>query len=242
MNQEWLENYISNFFGFGNLESNWWFIGIEEGGEPTIEEIKRRVETWKEFQNDDDCLRVVDIHTFGQKAELGHDSYFEDHANLQSTWNGLIKILNGSQKNEVRRDFQKEYLGREDSNHCLLELYPLPCKGLSHWKYNQWFDDEIFESEERFKWTVLNSRASTIQDLITQYRPENIVFYGKSSWQEFHNVIPTNLSKNAGDKVDWYDDWWMINSEHTKYAFIEHTASAISDDYLFEIHETLKKT
>jgi hypothetical protein len=38
-----LDQFAHNFLGYGNLESPIWFIGMEEGGGNTKEEIKSRL-------------------------------------------------------------------------------------------------------------------------------------------------------------------------------------------------------
>ena len=41
-----LENFIQSFVGYGNLESDVWFIGMEEGGGVTENEVRARLEAW----------------------------------------------------------------------------------------------------------------------------------------------------------------------------------------------------
>jgi len=42
LNDEILEKYIHNFYGYGNLNSNYWFISLEEGEGNSAEETKKR--------------------------------------------------------------------------------------------------------------------------------------------------------------------------------------------------------
>jgi hypothetical protein len=41
-----LEEFINNFYGYGNYHGKYWFIGMEEGGGNSIEEINRRLASW----------------------------------------------------------------------------------------------------------------------------------------------------------------------------------------------------
>jgi hypothetical protein len=40
-----IESYTSMFYGYGNYAAPFWFIGIEEGGGGTDDEIRRRLLT-----------------------------------------------------------------------------------------------------------------------------------------------------------------------------------------------------
>ena len=42
------EDFFLNFFGYGNLNSKIWFIGIEEGSASnSILELQKRISVWK---------------------------------------------------------------------------------------------------------------------------------------------------------------------------------------------------
>ena len=43
MNDHLLTQYMSHFAGYGNLDGDYWMIGMEEGGGDTIEDVERRV-------------------------------------------------------------------------------------------------------------------------------------------------------------------------------------------------------
>ena len=36
-----LEAYISNYYGYGNWQSDIWFVGMEEGGGKSLEEVQK---------------------------------------------------------------------------------------------------------------------------------------------------------------------------------------------------------
>lgn len=55
-----LDHFIKGFYGYGNLESDIWFIGMEGGGGATLEEIKSRLEVWKALGEG----KVVDAYEF----------------------------------------------------------------------------------------------------------------------------------------------------------------------------------
>ena len=43
LNDEILEKYIQSFFGYGNLNSDYWFVSLEEGGNNSEEDIQKRL-------------------------------------------------------------------------------------------------------------------------------------------------------------------------------------------------------
>lgn len=42
-----LTNYVENFYGYGNLNSDYWFVGKEETGGETYQKINSRLINWK---------------------------------------------------------------------------------------------------------------------------------------------------------------------------------------------------
>ena len=48
LNDELLEKRIETFYGYGNYEGKYWFIGMEEAGGEDLENINLRVNTWEE--------------------------------------------------------------------------------------------------------------------------------------------------------------------------------------------------
>ena len=42
LNDRLLNDFISSFFGYGNYRGDCWFIGMEEGGGGTLDEVSRR--------------------------------------------------------------------------------------------------------------------------------------------------------------------------------------------------------
>jgi hypothetical protein len=46
LDESLLQEFMSNFYGYGNYAAPYWFIGMEEGGGDTIEEITRRLTVW----------------------------------------------------------------------------------------------------------------------------------------------------------------------------------------------------
>ena len=98
-----LETFIHNFYGYGNYQANYWFIGMEEGGGNSIEEINRRLNSWNnrgKFELED----VAEYH-----FAIGIPEHFRDPAKLQPTWNKLIRTLLSAQGQPGSTDDVREY-------------------------------------------------------------------------------------------------------------------------------------
>jgi hypothetical protein len=42
-NDPLLQDFMSSFYGYGNFQGAYWFIGMEEGGGDSFEEVSRRL-------------------------------------------------------------------------------------------------------------------------------------------------------------------------------------------------------
>ncbi|MFL7892770.1 MAG: hypothetical protein AB8I56_11970, partial [Anaerolineales bacterium] len=60
-NDTLLEDFINRFFGYGNFKGKYWFIGMEEGGGNSLEEINRRLDAW-DMRGRREVEDVADYH------------------------------------------------------------------------------------------------------------------------------------------------------------------------------------
>jgi hypothetical protein len=97
-----LEEYATNFLGYGRLDAPVWFIGMEKGGGNSFEEITRRIEAWAELGRNS----AEDIYRY--HVAIGIQEWFSGpRPRLQSTW-GASPVSNSvcreeSQKNPARK-------------------------------------------------------------------------------------------------------------------------------------------
>jgi hypothetical protein len=61
-----LEAFMTGFYGYGTWAAKYWFVGLEEGGGQTCDEIARRIETWKKRKRPE----IDDIREFHHEACL----------------------------------------------------------------------------------------------------------------------------------------------------------------------------
>ncbi len=180
MNTSLLQQYIDRFFGYGTFEAPIWLIGIEEGGGNKKEDIEAKMESWQKSENEG----LLDVYE--QHKQFPDTNLFESHngkkIRIQPTWNKLIRLLLAFNHENISKDivkaFQQLRLGRTNSDHCLLEIFPLASPNNKAWRYAEWFpENELLESRERYQREVGLQRLETLKHKITQYKPKVVVCY-----------------------------------------------------------------
>ena len=187
VNIELLDAFVHGFYGYGTYRAGYWFIGMEEGGGDTLEEITDRLSAWNELGRRE-LEEVSEFHRKIRKHDL-----FEGHARLQPTWNRLIRIVlaaQGQQTDRNRiREYQKTSLGRLDGDTCLLELLPLPSPSTQHWLYSALSDLPYLVDRRTYRGQVAEWRAAALRDRVARYQPRAVVFYGESYHREYWTAI-----------------------------------------------------
>lgn len=186
INQDNINNYIENFYGYGNWDSPTWFIGIEEGGGNSEEEVNSRISSWIEYKTP-----LIDIEE--HHKNIGQSKYFEKRI-LQNTWRKLIRVyLNIKGKNnfdnDVIRDIQQNKWGKLDSKNALIELFPLPSPSHSKWYYHKWTDIDYLQTREKYSEHVLESRIKFIKKKIHKHSPEIVIFYSKTYVHLWNQIV-----------------------------------------------------
>ena len=146
--------------GYGTLEADVWFIGMEEagGGE---ENIRARLN----FRQVEDCAEAHNLlgitkHHWGRKV-------------IQRTWRGMCYImllLDGKEPNtELIRNYQANYLGRFQGNTLLCELMPNLKPRISDWGYENLISQ--YPSREKYYQDVKHRRSDYLRALINENHP-----------------------------------------------------------------------
>src|SRR4051794_23061661 len=121
LDEQLLSNFIATFYGYGDYRAQYWFVGMEEGGGDTLEANAARLAAW-DSRGRRELEDLVEYH-----SPLGVSRYTGERPKIQATWGKLIRILlsaeGATQVNpEQVRAYQREHLGREGGENCLLEL------------------------------------------------------------------------------------------------------------------------
>lgn len=173
-----LAQYMDSFFGYGNTKARLWFVGMEEGGGGTVEEVAARLSAWDQRGRP----MVDDVAGFHQS--IGQQHWFEPGAPTQSTWRQLIRatlLANEVPVNlEAIREYQVQRFARFDGDVASLELLPLPSTSTrpEHWMYAGWSRLEALTSRDSYQQHCLPQRIAHLRELISRERPSAVVFYG----------------------------------------------------------------
>jgi len=223
-----LTEFIENFFGFGDPNAKYWFIGMEEGGGNSSEKFEKRVSAWDQMGKN----TLVDVKEYHEL--IGINRFFEEPVKLQSTWNKLIRIYltaNGySHGTDDVRVFQKEQLGRTGKDTALLELLPLSSPNINVWLYPNWTNLPLLWSRESYRSKVLPLRVKSLRKLIDEYKPKVVVFYGQTNEEYWRMVI--------GSPFRPYDllDLKYAKTSETVFVSIKHPVyTGLTNDYFHRI-------
>ena len=193
---ELLHAFVSGFFGYGSFSAPYWFVGMEEGGGNTPEDIALRLRAW-EARGKRALEDVVDYH-----LAIGVSKHFDERGVLQPTWNKLIRIqlaaIGESPTTERVRAFQRTEWGKSNGNTCLTELMPLPSPGVDRWLH--------FAEHSRLPYLVTRAayiehvrpaRVAQLAAKMAEYRPKAVVFYGLQYLPSWEAISDTELKATS---------------------------------------------
>ena len=233
LNDQLLQRFINTFYGSGNYQGNYWFLGMEEGGGNDLNRVITRITAWQELGVTD----LVDIYDFHMR--INYPAYFTNPVKLQRTWIQQARIVLAAKGKPSKaadvKIYQRDIIGRKDSQTCLLELLPLPSPSTSDWFYNRWTDIDFLRTRESYRNYCLPWRITNIQSRIQQYQPKLVIFCGKSYSEYWHKI--------AGRHLIFQDqgDFQAAKSEGILYLIIKHPATiGITNAYFERVGEFVR--
>ncbi len=227
-----IQERIKNFWGYGNLNGDVWFVGMEEGHNQDNEVLLERFKATSSAE-------VFDIYE-DLRVDPGHVYWFEDGAPTQSTYRKLIYLLLYLQSKteptlEEIREFQIKQFGRKTSNHAALELMPLPAKSTrkKDWLYAE-ADIEGLRTRKEYLATHKPARAQRLRELIGKHKPKVVIFYSRVYLSDWKEAVPVMLEEVIPKKLH------IAKDHDTLYAVVPHsTAFGVSNADWKEIAETI---
>jgi hypothetical protein len=229
INEVLLQSFMNTFMGYGDLCANTWFVGMEEGGGNSLEDIKLRIEMWEARG----CRTIEDCAEYHNAIGEGH-LFNPPLGSAQRTWDWLMRaqLVAECQKSNAlaSKRLQAERWLRHGSGTCAIELLPLPSPSVSVWHYSKFSKNPLLQDRDSYKAAMLPSRINTIKSMISAHRPHNVLFYGKqylSYWKEISGlefldsdgigtarsvhtnficaIHPTAPIKGAGKKISYWN-------------------------------------
>ena len=227
-------SFLSGFYGYGSYSADYWFVGIEEGGAGSAEEIVTHLEHWVRRGR----RELEDLRDF--QVTKGNVDYFTGTPKLQWTWAGLVRIVLGLEGAEASvaevKAYQANNLGRQQGNTCLLELLPLPSPSTGHWLYADLSSLSFLVDRSTYRKHVVEQRTEHIRGLITSHRPRAVIFYGVSYVPWWQQIAGVEFRKGSLDGQAIY----TAGDAATSFVIMAHPASyGVRNRYFKEIGELL---
>jgi hypothetical protein len=172
-------NSLLAFIGYGTLDADIWFLGMEEagGGE---ENIRIRVG----FEPVEDCAEA--------HRKLGVTNLHWGKRKIQRTWRSMCYIMLALDGHQPRtkniRSYQAERLGRIRGNTLLTELMPIPKSKISQCGYEDLLPQ--FSSRKDYYEQVKPGRIQYLQGILVKHSPKVVIGYGKAFWSAYKELFP----------------------------------------------------
>ncbi|NBC49485.1 MAG: DUF3553 domain-containing protein [Gammaproteobacteria bacterium] len=220
-----LQDYIHGFFGYGSLSAPLWFIGMEEGtGQETLEE---RLQVWQDLGR----TATLDIRLFHER--IHGTRWFSLFPTIQRTWRRLIIVALHYVDEPVDRERIRHYQASRlaEETEALLELMPLPHKGLGEWDHQG-----LFASRDDYLSAVAPRRLAELQKAIESHGPKAVVMYGTTPpYPEYWRTL-------AGGPLTGTEQGWSYRrSGQTLYVVCQHpVAHGVTDDLYASIGDFLR--
>lgn len=187
-----VEDFVHRFYGYGNCSGRFWLIGMEEGGGGSEEEVSRRLQVWDELGRPE----TADLAEFHRR--LGMPQFFREPVSLQHTWAHLIRLIlaaNGAAPTTAEvKAYQRDQLGRENGETCLLELLPLPSPSTGVWNYGIWTGLPYLNNRDVYRQTLLPSRIEHLRLMTAEHHPAVVVFYSVAYRRWFEQIAGCEFS------------------------------------------------
>lgn len=214
LNDQLLELFMNGFYGFGNYQAPYWFVGMEEGGGNTSEAIAKQLELWDKAGREE----LMDVAQYARDMNITR--WYGDNPRLQPTWKHLIQIVLTAEgqpfDKDAMREYQKNVIGTKGGNTCLLELLPLPAPNVSSWLYRDISSLPYLTSRKTYRDYVTPLRIAHLQNRIRKHQPKAVVFYGSgydSHWKSIAGVDDWETSSDGWSYVT-HNSTLFISSKH----------------------------
>lgn len=248
LNTRLLEAFIDRFYGYGNYDAKYWFVGMEEAiGKSNLQEIKKkikkRLKVWKKRGRKE----LEDVQGF-HLALKPEDKHFKKRNNhkvaLQPTWKNLIRVLYAVEGKKPNHDGMREYqasrLGRKKGDSCLVELLPLPlpARNKGHFPYNKLSRISWLENRGVYEKYVRPNRINHLKRKIEKHKPKAVVLYGKDNWEHYQEIAGVEFRSKEIDGIEVK----YGKSKHTFFVLTLHpTAPGVTNDYFYKVGRLISR-
>ncbi len=199
LDSQLLDAYIEGSWGYGNPAGDLWFVGMEQGGGTSFEEIQRRLAAWDKAGR----APFDDIHEYC--LAIGELRWTGPNPRIQPTWKHLIRIVLAARGAEVSPDtirrYQVESFARRAGTTCLLELLPLPSRNMATWRFHEWTQMPKLQDRATYLAKVGDRREAGLRHLIDRHAPRAVVFYGLGYLERWQRIVEAPLTSTGIEGV-----------------------------------------
>lgn len=214
-----LNDRIENFFGYGSLDSTVWFVGMEEGLNPTTDTEELELRLRSAFGK-----TTVDMRK-DMSSLKGHMRWFKKDSPIQPTWKYPIALYLYLKNNRIPtkeeiREHQGLILGdKEKKESTTIELMPLPSQKAneSTWLYSK-YNIPGLNSRNEYIEKYKPERVKKLKELIEKHHPKLVIFYSIGYLQEWTEII-------GQEPIKITDQMYFINKGNTNFCILPQGAS-----------------
>lgn len=223
IDEQALQCWIDNFYGYGSWQARFWFVSHEESGTDIPEEVAEKLHYFCTLQNRDaatlcdirELYRAAAFRAEGPRALKFSNLYdyrFGAGATLHGYWKNLIAFVHGYRDEKLPDllDYQQNhFVALSARNEALIRLYPLPAH--DHAWYYAWLDLptlSFLKSRAAYQEYLYSRRIGNIMGNIITHKPEVVLMYGmeninqlKESVQQFFPAAKFKAVKGVKQQI-----------------------------------------
>jgi hypothetical protein len=168
---------LTRFLGYGNPSGRFWFMGMEEGGDGSTQELQIRADHFDTVEslararalvNPGVDLRRIDTSVWSQMCRI------VARVNGDEQWRDVGRV----------KDYLAAHLGGLDGDTFLTEVLPLPKRTVNNWPY-----EHLWATKDDYVEGVLNSRIALLRTLRQKSNPAYVFCYGKDYWPHHREIF-----------------------------------------------------
>jgi len=192
--------HLLEFIGYGRLNADIWFLGMEENG-GSEHNIGARLK----FEQVEDLANAQHL--------LGITKYHSSEKVIHGLWGCMSEIMlrleDKKTDDESIRNYQSGFLGRNHGATLLCTLMPIPKLETEEWGYETLLPQ--FASRQACYEALKADRMSFFRDLVDEYRPKIVIGYGRETWAEYQEIFNQfKFTENNEFLVGWDTDTVVI--------------------------------
>jgi hypothetical protein len=203
-----LNHWIENFYGYGSWQAKFWFIGFEESGGNTPEEVAEKFNYFAKAHPTASGGTLCDIRELYQQVTVTEDDRkgdlftnrfeyrFGPQAIQHGVWKNLIAFVHGYENKKLPDllAYQRQKLALPAAQReALISLYPLPSPHNHAWYYS-WLDMPqvpFLKSRARYLEHLYEKRIQCILRNINLHKPEVALLFGMEGINALKQSIGT---------------------------------------------------